>query len=178
MRLVRAVKITDIKINEEYLARWKLDRTRVRRLRDRIMHDAELPPVLVVRFRMVLVLADGWHRIEAHLRAGKLAIPSIIVEGDEYRIAFMAFYLNRRTLKRGERRRAVKHLMQKPALFARSNRFIARLVGCTHRTVQGIRHELEKRELIPRLIRRQCTRQHSCYTMRVDRPGRRDQHER
>ena len=42
---------------------------------------ASLPPVVVFRTERGLLLVDGYHRVEAALRAGRVTVPAVVIEG-------------------------------------------------------------------------------------------------
>ena len=105
------------------------------------------PPLVVVADgRGGYVLADGWHRYEAHRRLGAgFDLLSVEVHPPEghalgahaYELALLYATVSAKPLSTAEKRAAIARLIsERPEL---SDRAIARLVGVSHRTVAAHR---------------------------------------
>lgn len=107
---------------------------------------ATFPPVVVFHDRLdCLWVADGFHRIEAALRAGRNNIQAEVREGSIRDAILCAAGANRNhglRRTRNDVRRAITSLVKDPEWGAWSDRAIAEKVGCSDKTVAAVRKDL------------------------------------
>lgn len=133
----------------------------------------EFPPILVFfeEKEGVFILADGFHRLHAHLRArpnDQITAEQQIGTVDDAIWASLGankFHGLRRTTadKRNATRRALRH----PQGYGLSNRQLAKHVGVDDKTVADVRHELELCAEIPHMETRTAVRGRQTYQHKV-----------
>lgn len=134
--------------------RAALDETAVAEYAQRIVAGEPMDPGRACRDSDGrLVLACGYHRLEAYRRAGFDEMPVIVCEGSRQDALLAGVQDNRRhvgvRLTRADRREAArKLLLQCPEM---SDRTIAGYVGVDNKTVAAVRRTLESTEEIPQL---------------------------
>lgn len=106
---------------------------------------ATFPPVTVIAEGSDLWLADGFHRVEAHRRAGRETIAAVVTEGTRRDAVLVACTANathglRRT--NADKRRAVARLLADPEWATWSDREIGRHCGVSNTMVSNMRAEL------------------------------------
>ena len=152
---VQAISLSQITLDRSLWPRESLDRERVELFAELIADTATeaarsgkgwsnpLPPIVVVADGQGgYVLADGWHRVEAHrmLGAGFEGISAEVHLPDSRRVSECVYWLallyatrSARPLSTSEKRTAIARLLtERPEL---ADRAIARLVGVSHVTV-------------------------------------------
>lgn len=132
---------------------------------------AEFPPVTVFYDGRVYWLADGFHRVEAHERAGSDEIRADVRQGERrdavlHSVGANADHGLRRT--NDDKRRAVDVLLRDPLWSRWSNREIARRARVTHTFVSEMRRSLEAASSEPTDERTYTTKHGTPSTMRVD----------
>jgi hypothetical protein len=75
------IKISEITIDPALMPRDGLDEDTVVEYVAAWLRGATFPPVSLVRVDKLLLLADGWHRVEAAARAGKPRVAAAITHG-------------------------------------------------------------------------------------------------
>jgi len=112
----------------------------------RAMTEGEIFPPLVLFWdadKGILQLADGFHRIEAAKQAGSISLAGTVYAGTYRDAAEYAATCNAKhglPMTREDKRAAIKRLLDLHTDW--SNRRIARLVSCSHNTVESARQEL------------------------------------
>ena len=110
---------------------------------DALREGARFPPVVVFRSNDAVVLADGFHRVQAYQQAGRSEIEADVHQGGRDEALWFALGANRthgQRLSREEKRRAIEIAYQTwPDI---SQVRIAGQVGCTHQYVSKIRQQL------------------------------------
>jgi hypothetical protein len=104
-----------------------------------------LPPVTVFYDGSRYILADGFHRLAAHIRAGAADIACEVKAGTLrdailYAAGANAAHGHRRT--NADKRRAIDTLLRDEEWRAKSDRWIADVVKVHHATVASLREEL------------------------------------
>jgi hypothetical protein len=87
-------------------------------------------------------LANGYHRLEAHRRAGRTHIMASLRDGSKRDALLHAIATNGRSglpLSREDKRRAIEHVLADPELGKLSSRAIADRCRVDHKTVEAIR---------------------------------------
>ena len=102
----------------------------------------ELPPVRVLEVDGEAYLVDGWHRYEAHARAGRTTIHAFVEQGTRRDAVLCAVRANSdhglpRTQE--DTRRAVKVLLQDPEWCKLSDRKLAGFAAVSHTHVANLR---------------------------------------
>lgn len=133
--------------------RIALDQETINRYADLIADGVVLPPVdIYVDEHGVHRLADGNHRIEAALSCGETEIEANIHKGSREDALWAALAANRThglPMSRDDKRHAVEMALQ--AFSGKSNREIARQVGCGDQLVGQIRESMESNCVITQL---------------------------
>lgn len=122
-------------LDEETVAQYHAD----------LLAGAEFPPVLVVKTDAGYHLVGGWQRREAHHRAGRPVILSVVVEGDRRLAEDLAIADNRnhgRPLSNQEKVSLAEMLVQRDP--GNSDGTIADQIGCSRPTVSKVRARLVK----------------------------------
>jgi hypothetical protein len=112
---------------------------------------SDLPPIEVIRLNGGYGIVSGYHRVEAHRRAGKPRIKAVIVD---IPIEHLTAYATRSNIAHGlrltlaERRRVADRLLD--AGDRRSDRAIAADCGLDGKTVGKVREQRYERECVAR----------------------------
>ena len=109
---------------------------------DLLKEGQEFPPITVFRTAGKLYLADGFHRVAAHLAAGRTHIRANVHDGGAHDALWFELGANAhhgRRLERGELRRAVGLALDRNP--AASAKLIADHVGCSSSLVSNVRKE-------------------------------------
>jgi len=143
------IKISDIRTDGgTQLRAGGLDETAVEDYAEALKHKAKLPPVDLVWDGTNYWLVGGFHRLEAHIRAGKSAIKAVVTSG-KLRDALLAAVSENTShgLRRtnADKRRAVEVLLTDPEWSIWGDREIARLCGIGYTLVGTVRRELSAR---------------------------------
>ncbi len=112
-------------------------------------------------------VTDGFHRIEAALRAGWKEINASVVTGTIEDAQWQSYGVNKaHGLRRSndDKRRAVVAALKHPQGAAKSDREIGRHVGVDHVTVQRYRKDLELSGEIHQIEQREVTRNGTTYS--------------
>ena len=112
---------------------------------DALSGGAVFPPITVYTDGSRFWLADGFHRLEAHRRAGRTEIAALVHDGDKRAAVLHASGANadhglRRTQE--DKRKAILRLLQDPEWRQWTDREIARRTVTDHKTVAKLRREL------------------------------------
>lgn len=108
---VRSVRLDDLVTVPDYQIRKRTDPGTVARYAGFLRAGAELPPVKVGMIDGALVLLDGFHRVEAHRKAGRWEIAAEIVATNAREAKWLAAEANMKhglPLKRSELRGAFR----------------------------------------------------------------------
>lgn len=142
------IPLAEIRQVGELWPRHGLDPDRVSEFRELYEEQGwdALPPVEVVPSPDGLILADGWHRLEALGEIGAETVPAVVLEVEgghrdaasyAYEVALERAARVAMPLTQAEKRDAVLKLIEeRPEL---SDRAIGRLVGVAHTTVSRAR---------------------------------------
>lgn len=170
---IELVSISSITVLKDLLARTKIDRAFVTRLKMGL-HLEGMEPILLFKVSDTdLVLVDGLHRYDAAARTQKnqvnARVLSLVGKFDDWRllVRLASFTRNRRTLSRRDKRRMLRWLFTERGWFNRSNAYLSRFAGLTRKPIQSERAKLELEELIPRTARRTVRRNRLSFSMRV-----------
>jgi ParB-like chromosome segregation protein Spo0J len=141
----KQLRLAQLKIQTAFQLRVELNAAAVTDYAEAMLAGEQFPPIKVVNHNATYILADGFHRVEAARQAGKAAILAEIIEGDEATALEIAVKANRQhglRMTSADKRRAIKLVLSKWP--QKSNREIARLVGCTDPTVGTVRREVQE----------------------------------
>lgn len=139
------IKLTDLVLNAGTQPRAARDEATVSRYAEDMAAGAEFPPIVVFHDGQQHILADGFHRVAAALKAGWHTLPADIRQGDVRDAILYAAGANAtHGLPRSSEdvRRAVKRLLLDDEWRGWSNRKLAELAHTSHTTVGRIRQEL------------------------------------
>ncbi len=141
----KQLRIAQLKIDTTFQVRAALNLETITEYAEAMKAGANFPPVKVVNHNGTYILADGFHRVEAARQAGKDIILAEIVDGDESTALEIAVKGNRQhglRMTSADKRRAIKMVLKQ--WLDKSNREIARLVGCTDPTVAAVKQSMQK----------------------------------
>lgn len=148
MKLLQ-LKLDQIRTNGGTQIRATINRETVTEYAEAIEDGAEFPAVVVFWDRVAYWLADGFHRLFAHLEAGVKTITCDVREGTLRDALLFAVGANAepRALKRSreDKWRAVEVLLADPEWSQWSSREIARRCSVSDRFVGIVRDELMRR---------------------------------
>jgi hypothetical protein len=102
------VSISDIVFDAALWVRARLDLSAVRRYRDALRAERELPPVILGRVDGALFVADGWHRLDAARQEQLSVVTAVVRDMKRAEVAWTSAECNLShgvPLKRSERRR-------------------------------------------------------------------------
>jgi hypothetical protein len=125
--------------------RASLDEATIAEYAEALAGGAEFPPVDVFNDGERLWLADGYHRLAAHERAGKHFILATLHQGDRRAAVLFSTGVNaEHGLRRAnaDKRRAVEVLLRDPEWGKWADREIARQCKVSNRFVSDMRQEL------------------------------------
>ena len=117
----------------------------IRDYADALAAGATFPPVTVFSDGEAYFLADGFHRLEAHMLAGISEIDAEILDGDAREAKLHAASANAaHGLQRtgADKRKAITTLLTDPEWKEWSDREIAKRTHTDHKTVAKVRREL------------------------------------
>jgi len=92
--LTRMVKIEALVRDTRYQIRFKLDQGQVATLAAVYKNENPVPPVKVAQVGEALVLVDGYHRVQAQERVGRLEVEAVIVQATERDACWLAVQAN------------------------------------------------------------------------------------
>jgi hypothetical protein len=168
MAVLLALK--DIIVDHEIQSRAEVYPDTLQEYAIMINEGAEFPPVVVFDTDVGYLLADGFHRIEAHRLAGKRKISAEIKEGTRRDALLYSFGANSKhgqRMTRADKRKVVGLLLADPEWSLWSDNEIARQVGVTQPFVSGMRKELRETTGEPAPTVRKAKRQGTEYTIEV-----------
>lgn len=130
--------------------REALDDDTIGEYADALQDGARFPPVVVFRAKDTVVLADGFHRVQAYRKAGRTEIEADVHQGGQEEALWFALGANRahgQRLSGNDKRRAIEIAYEAwPDL---SQRQIAKQVGCTQPYVGQVRAQLKTSFQLP-----------------------------
>lgn len=129
----RALEELDRDVLEEYRAAYEA--------------DAPIPPIAVFEVDEKPYVIDGFHRVTAAIAAGRAFLRAIVVgKGEIDDAIWNAMAMNQRhglRRSREDKRRAIRRALETEVGIEQSSRAIAKHVGVDHKTVEGVRKEVE-----------------------------------
>lgn len=142
---VLLLDVADIYLDLECQPRVRCDLDVIDEYADHYRSRRSLPPLVVFHVGDLYLLADGWHRFKAALRAGLRKIDVEVHHGTRrdailYSVGANAEHGLRRSSE--DRRRAVEILLKDPDWCQRSNSWIADMARVSHPYVGKVRREL------------------------------------
>lgn len=107
-----------------------------------LREGATFPEIRVVRVDGQLLVVDGWHRVKAHVEAGRSDIEATVESGDRWHATIVAAGANashglQRTID--DKRRAVRILLASEIGAGLASRALAKLAGVSHTFVDEMR---------------------------------------
>ena len=157
---VEQVALEHIRTDGGTQARAKLDDATVEEYAALIGTGANVPPVVVFYDGEAYWLADGFHRVAARAKAGRVTVPAEVHAGTREDAQWYACGANKEhglRRSRSDAQRAVELALRNPHAVGKSNREIARHVGVDDKTVGAHRARLEARAEIPHVTERKGT---------------------
>lgn len=88
------VEISQLALDPEFQMRRKLDAGTVKKYENVYKSGKQMPPVKVARVAGVLILVDGWHRVEALTRLGVPRVDAEVTETTREQALWMAARAN------------------------------------------------------------------------------------
>lgn len=141
----RRIPLVDLRRDGGTQVRETMNAATVQDYADALAEGAEFPAVTVFFDGAAHWLADGFHRVLAHERAGLVDVLAEVRAGSKEDALIFAAGANRNhglPMGAGDRRRAVEVLLKTEKWASKSAREIAAYVGCSHVTVATIRNEM------------------------------------
>ena len=135
--------IEEITIDAGTQARAVIDEAIVDEYADQLTEGATFPPVTVFQDGSTTYLADGFHRLEAHRRAGRREIEAEVQSGTREDALWFALGANRahgQRLTNADKKHAIELALG--AWPDRSQRRIAGQIGCSQQYVGKVRAEV------------------------------------
>ncbi|MEM8494612.1 MAG: ParB/RepB/Spo0J family partition protein [Planctomycetota bacterium] len=147
--------IETIEVDHTLQSRESTDSDAIGEYADALVAGRDLPPVTVYQDGDRFLLVNGFHRVPAHLEAGRTTIEAEVIQGTRDEAAWHAAGANtthgvRRT-NADKRRQVAMALALRPD---QSDRMIADHCGVSDKTVASARKELEPGAEIPHLTKR------------------------
>jgi hypothetical protein len=137
------VDISKIRRDGGTQVRRALDAEMVAKFVDDIRAGDSMQPVIVYNDGAAYWLADGFHRVAAHLKEGKPLIEAEIRNGDARKAFLASIKLNEHTpLTAADRKACVERMVKDGEWSQWSDREIGRRCGVNHETVGKTRKEL------------------------------------
>lgn len=139
-----STKIARIRIDGGTQTRAAIRRDVVEEYAAVIEAGGDLPPVVVFDDGTHLWLADGFHRLDAYLLAGKPEMPAEIKRGTKRDALLYAAGANHdHGLRRSneDKRRAIRMLLEDEEWAGRSNAWISQICKVSDHTVASVREE-------------------------------------
>ncbi|MGO9017322.1 MAG: hypothetical protein ACLQVJ_03130 [Syntrophobacteraceae bacterium] len=102
---VEEVRIADIVRDGKVQPRFKMDPATVRKYAKKYKNEVDMPPIKLAQVGKVLMLYDGWHRLEAQERNGAVWVKAQVIKVKRKELPWLAAQANTahgKTLKRGE----------------------------------------------------------------------------
>ena len=130
------------------------DESTVDQYAEAMLEGAVFPPIIVYSDGENYFLADGFHRVLAAEKLGWREIDAEVRDGGRQDAIWYALAANKihgLRMSRADVRQAIKRALQE--FLDRSNREIARQIGCGDQLVSEVRTELEKNRVIPAVER-------------------------
>jgi hypothetical protein len=141
---VQKIGLKHITIDHEIQSRVAMDMGAAQEFSQAIIRGDVFPPVDVFHDNGVYLLADGFHRYEAHHHAGKTEIRCTVHQGDRRDALIFSAGANKAfSLKRStaDVHKAICMLLEDSEWFHRNDAQIAHHVGCSAQTVWRVRQE-------------------------------------
>ena len=141
------INIDRIRYEEGTQARVEINEDRVKDYAEAIENGTQFPPVTLFHDGTSYWLADGWHRLLAHIRIGCISIHEEVKTGtkrDAWLYALGANHTHGLARTNADKRKAVMLAIQDDDLKILSNREIAKICNVNHGLVNDIRNELAK----------------------------------
>ncbi len=138
------IPLAQIEIGAGTQARTRIDNALAEEYAEAMRDGAFFPPVIVFSDGKNTYLADGFHRVEAARRCGFLDIDAIVEQGTARDALWYALGANKAhgmRMSRADVRRAIGRALHE--FTERSNKEIARQIGCGDQLVGEVRAELE-----------------------------------
>lgn len=138
----KKIKIANIVLISEVQSRMAMDARAIEDYTEALENGDEFPPVHVFDTPTGFVLADGWHRLEAHKRVGREWIRAIAPKGTVADAAWYAAQSNRdHGVRRtsNDKRRAIKLAIANPRAAKMSNRKLAKVLGVSEGLVRRVK---------------------------------------
>lgn len=171
---VEQVALEHIRTDGGTQARAKLDDATVEEYAALIGTGANVPPVVVFYDGEAYWLADGFHRVAARAKAGRVTVPAEVHAGTREDAQWYACGANathglRRT--NPDKRRAVMLALRNPHAVGKSNVEIAKHCGVSESSVRNIRGEMEASSQIAKIAERTVERGGKVYQQSTENIG-------
>ena len=142
---VQTIMTDLITLDHSLQSRSAMNEMAIREYQEAIETSLELPPIVVFHDSQKYYIADGWHRLEAHKRAGRDRISADIRNGshrDAFLHALSANATHGLRRSQADKRRAVQMALDDSEIGNGSNREIAKVCMVSHTFVKAVRESL------------------------------------
>jgi FtsZ-binding cell division protein ZapB len=139
--------IKDLKIDQKFQARSRINLQVVKEYEESIIDGASMPPIMVVQTPDEYVIVDGFHRLQAYRNLGRDRIEAEVITGDldaALRNAISANQTHGLQRSREDKLRAVTMALEDFELSCDSDRVLGKLCGVSHTFVASVREQLGK----------------------------------
>lgn len=167
------LRLADLKVDLELLARNQDDEAIVRRSANAYVRTLKVPQLNAVECGSLWYYADDLNLLRALERIKRKDAQFLVRQGDLIDVLELSIHscqtmeMGRTPLRCGERRDVVTRMFRHKKYWTRPDREIARFVGSSHKTVGRIRRKLQLAEKLPKEIGfREAVRKGRRYAMR------------
>lgn len=147
MSELKTLFIKDLKIDQKFQARSRINLQVVKEYEENIIDGASMPPIMVVQTPDEYVIVDGFHRLQAYRNLGRDRIEAEVITGDRdaaLRHAISANQTHGLQRSREDKLRAVTMALNDFELSCDSDRVLGKLCGVSHTFVASVRDQLGK----------------------------------
>lgn len=160
MTETKTLFIKDLKLDQEFQARSRINLQVVKDYENSISAGATMPPIEVVQTANEFILVDGFHRLLAYRNLGRDRVVAVVNAGDHgtaLRHAVSANQTHGLQRSRDDKVRAVVMALNDFELSCESDRALGKLCGVSHTFVASVRDQLGKEKPKSKFSRKTAT---------------------